>query len=106
MSYDVAADPLHALGKLVGSQKEVWQTCHTMLYLLMGCLAISAASPVPCSVALVDHITVTVPVNEFPTNIAAHLPNSTIWLNLGILDVLQCQCYGTKKQRPSSIMRV
>jgi beta-glucosidase len=72
MGYDVAQDPLHAPGKRVGSKKEVWQTSHhALLAHGLGCLAIRAASPVSCSVMLVDNIAVTVPINESPVHVAA-----------------------------------
>ncbi|NJM71895.1 MAG: beta-glucosidase [Scytonema sp. RU_4_4] len=72
MSYDVGQKPPHAPGKLVRSNQEVWQTSHhALLAHGLGCQAIRAASPVPCQVALVDNIAVTVPINESPVNIAA-----------------------------------
>jgi beta-glucosidase len=72
MSYDVKQKPAHAPGTRVKSRKEVWQTSHhALLAHGLGCQAIRAASPVPCKVALVDNIAVTVPINESPANIAA-----------------------------------
>lgn len=71
-SYGVELEPAHAPGKLLSSQKEVYQTSHhALLAHGLGCQAIRAASPVPCKVALVDSIGVTVPINESPQNIAA-----------------------------------
>lgn len=65
-------EPPHAPGKLVSSQKEVWQTSHhALLAHGLGCQAIRAASPVPCSVALVDNFAVTVPLNESSADIEA-----------------------------------
>ena len=72
MGYAVDQEPPHAPGKRVSSTKEVWQTSHhALLAHGLGCQAIRAASPVPCSVALVDNFAVTVPINESPLNIAA-----------------------------------
>jgi len=72
MGYGFGVDPPHAPGKRVGSKKEVWQTSHhALLAHGLGCQAIRAASPVKCSVALVDNIAVTVPINESPIHIAA-----------------------------------
>ena len=72
LSYDVKQQPQHAPGTRVKSRKEVWQTSHhALLAHGLGCQAIRAASPVPCKVALVDNIAVTVPINESPANIAA-----------------------------------
>jgi len=72
MGYGFGVDPPHAPGKRVSSKKEVWQTSHhALLAHGLGCQAIRAASPVKCSVALVDNIAVTVPINESPIHIAA-----------------------------------
>jgi beta-glucosidase len=72
MSYDEKQQPPHAPGTQLKSRKEVWQTSHhALLAHGLGCQAIRAASPVPCKVALVDNIAVTVPINESPANIAA-----------------------------------
>lgn len=72
MGYGFGVDPPHAPGKRVGSKKEVWQTSHhALLAHGLGCQAIRAASPVKCSVVLVDNIAVTVPINESPIHIAA-----------------------------------
>lgn len=71
-SYGVDHDPPHAPGKRVASLKEVWQTSHhALLAHGMACQAIRAASPVPCSIALVDNIVPTIPINESSLNIAA-----------------------------------
>ncbi len=72
MGYGVDEEPPHAPGTRVKSPKQVWQTSHhALLAHGLGCQAIRAASPVPCSVALVDNITPTVPINESPLNVAA-----------------------------------
>ncbi|RUR80204.1 GH1 family beta-glucosidase [Chlorogloeopsis fritschii PCC 9212] len=72
MGYGVEADPPHAPGKRVNTQKEVWQTSHhALLAHGLGCQAIRAASPTPCHVALVDNFGVTVPINESIAHIAA-----------------------------------
>jgi beta-glucosidase len=71
-SYAVDQEPFHAPGKRVSSLKDVWQTSHhALLAHGMACQAIRAASPVPCSVALVDNIAPTIPINESPVHIAA-----------------------------------
>jgi beta-glucosidase len=72
LGYGVGQTPVHAPGTIVRSQKEVWQTSHhALLAHGLGCQAIRAASPVPCSVALVDNFAVTVPISETPAHIAA-----------------------------------
>jgi beta-glucosidase len=72
MGYAVNAIPPHAPGTTVGSAKEVWQAAHhAVLAHGLGCQAIRAASPGPCSVALVDNPAITVPISESPENIAA-----------------------------------
>jgi beta-glucosidase len=72
MGYAVNATPPHAPGTTVSSAKEVWQAAHhAVLAHGLGCQAIRAASPGPCSVALVDNPAITVPINESPENIAA-----------------------------------
>lgn len=64
--------PPHAPGTLVRSLKQVWQTSHhALLAHGLGCQAIRAASPVACSVALVDNFAVTVPITESPANVEA-----------------------------------
>jgi beta-glucosidase len=64
--------PQHAPGTRVKTQKAVWQTSHhALLAHGLGCLAIRAASPQPCTIALVDNFGVTVPLSESPANIAA-----------------------------------
>jgi beta-glucosidase len=71
MGYGIKQPP-HAPGTVVKSQKAVWQTSHhALLAHGLGCQAIRAASPVPCSVALVDNPAVTVPIDESPANVAA-----------------------------------
>ncbi len=72
LGYDVEQDPPHAPGTRVNSRKAVWQTSHhALLGHGLGCQAIRTASPVPCSVALVDNFAVTVPINESPVHVAA-----------------------------------
>lgn len=72
MSYGVDSDPPHAPGMRVSSKKAIWQTSHhALLAHGLGCQAIRAASPGPCSVALVDNMGVTVPVSESPAHIEA-----------------------------------
>jgi beta-glucosidase len=72
MGYDVGKEPIHAPGTRVNSPKAVWQTSHhALLAHGLGCQAIRAASPVPCSVALVDNFAATIPVNESPAHIEA-----------------------------------
>ncbi len=87
MGYDVDEQPVHAPGTRVKSKKEVWQTSHhAVLAHGLGCQAIRAASPVPCSIALVDNPGVTVPINESPANIeAAKKAFHTCWQNGGII---------------------
>ncbi|MBD2086606.1 GH1 family beta-glucosidase [Trichocoleus sp. ST-U3] len=86
-AYDVDKDPPFAPGTRVKTRKEVWQTSHhALLAHGMGCQAIRAASPVPCSVALVDNISVTVPLTESAADItAAQQAFHTSWLNGGII---------------------
>ncbi|GAB1542056.1 GH1 family beta-glucosidase [Scytonema sp. NUACC21] len=87
LSYDVGLEPAHAPGKVVTRKKEVWQTSHhALLAHGLGCQAIREASPVPCEIALVDNIAVTVPINESPDNItAAKNAFHTNWVNGGII---------------------
>lgn len=87
MSYDVGNRPPHAPGVQVESRKQVWQTSHhALLAHGLGCQAIRAASPVPCSVALVDNPAVTVPLTESPADIeAAQKAFFTFGTNGGII---------------------
>ncbi|NJR59668.1 MAG: beta-glucosidase [Cyanobacteria bacterium CRU_2_1] len=72
IGYGVGQVPVHAPGTVVERQKEVWQTSHhALLAHGMGCQAIRSASPVPCSVALVDNFAVPVPIGEAPAHLAA-----------------------------------
>lgn len=72
MGYGVNARPPHAPGTVVPSIKAVWQTSHhALLAHGWGCQAIRAASPQPCTVALVDNFLVPVPIAETPEHIAA-----------------------------------
>ncbi|MBD2356754.1 beta-glucosidase [Tolypothrix sp. FACHB-123] len=86
-SYGFELEPLHAPGQILSSQKAVWQTSHhALLAHGLGCQAIRAASPIPCKVALVDSIGVTVPINESPRHIeAAKKAFQTFRFNGGIL---------------------
>jgi beta-glucosidase len=72
MGYAVNQIPVHAPGTTVKTLKDVWQTSHhAILAHGLGCQAIRAASPGPCSVALVDNFTTTVPLIESPEHITA-----------------------------------
>lgn len=72
LGYGVNQTPIHAPGTIVRSEKQVWQTSHhALLAHGLGCQAIRAASPVACSVALVDNFAVTVPIGEAPAHLAA-----------------------------------
>lgn len=72
LGYGVNQTPPHAPGNPVASLKAVWQTSHhALLAHGLGCQAIRATSPQPCSVALVDNFAVPVPINESPDNITA-----------------------------------
>jgi beta-glucosidase len=72
IGYGVNQVPVHAPGTVVKSLKEVWQTSHhALLAHGLACQAIRAASPGPCSVALVDNFVPTVPLTECETDIAA-----------------------------------
>jgi beta-glucosidase len=87
LGYAVNADPPHAPGTRVKTSQDIWQTCHhAALAHGLGCQAIRAASPVPCSVALVDNPWVTVPIAESPEHIdAAHKAFHTCGSNGAIL---------------------
>jgi beta-glucosidase len=81
MGYGVNQIPIHAPGTVVARPKAVWQTCHhALLAHGLGCQAIRAASPISCSVALVDNFAVPVPMSESPQNIQAA---QTAFPNLG-----------------------
>ena len=72
MGYGVGKIPVHAPGTIVKNRKAIWQTSHhALLAHGLGCQAIRATSPVPCSVYLVDNFVVTVPLEENDANIAA-----------------------------------
>jgi beta-glucosidase len=72
IGYGVDQVPPHAPGTIVHSLKDVWQTSHhALLAHGMACQAIRAASPVPCSVALVDNFVPTIPIAESADHIAA-----------------------------------
>lgn len=87
MGYEVGKIPPHAPGTKVSKQKEVWQTSHhALLAHGLACQAIRAASPQPCTVALVDNPSVTVPLTESPADIAAaQKAFHTSWRNGGII---------------------
>lgn len=72
MGYRVGQVPVHAPGTVVQTQKQVWQTSHhALLAHGLGCQAIRAASPTPCSIALVENFAVPIPIAETPGHIAA-----------------------------------
>lgn len=72
MGYGQGNIPYHAPGTQLATQKAIWQTSHhALLAHGLGCQAIRAASPVPCSVALVDNFSVPVPLVESEEDIAA-----------------------------------
>lgn len=72
MGYGVKQVPVHAPGTVVETEKQVWQTSHhALLAHGLGCQAIRAASPVPCSIALVDNFAVPIPIIETSAHIAA-----------------------------------
>lgn len=87
MSYGVGAVPVHAPGTVVGRAKAIWQTSHhALLAHGLGCQAIRAASPQPCSVALVDNFAVPVPLTETAADIAAAgQAFPLLWSNGGII---------------------
>lgn len=72
MGYGVGQIPAHAPGTVVNNRQAIWQTSHhALLAHGLGCQAIRAASPVPCSVFLVDNFIVPVPIEETDSNLAA-----------------------------------
>ena len=72
MGYGVGTTPQHAPGTVVARKKDVQQTVHhALLAHGLGCQAIRAAAPRPCTVALVTNCDTYVPVVETPENIAA-----------------------------------
>jgi len=72
LGYGVNQTPPHAPGNTVSAPKEVWQTSHhALLAHGLGCQAIRAASPRPCTVALVDNFLATVPLTATSDDIAA-----------------------------------
>jgi beta-glucosidase len=87
LGYEVGKTPQHAPGTRVFSRKEVWQTSHhALLAHGLGCQAIRAASPRPCSVVLVDNPAITVPLTESAADIAAaEKAFHTNWVNGGII---------------------
>ena len=87
LGYGIKQVPPHAPGTIVKTQQEVWQTSHhALLAHGMACQAIRSASPVPCSVSLVDNFAVSVPLMETPEHIAAaQAAFPFCWQNGGIL---------------------
>jgi beta-glucosidase len=87
LGYDVGSVPQLAPGSRVWRKKDVWQTSHhALLAHGLGCQAIRAASPRPCSIALVDNPAITVPLTESPEDInAAQQAFRTNWVNGGII---------------------
>ena len=72
LGYGVGQVPMHAPGTVLETEKQVWQTSHhALLAHGLGCQAIRAASPLPCSIALVDNFAVPIPIGETPIHIAA-----------------------------------
>ncbi|MFM7425473.1 MAG: GH1 family beta-glucosidase [Elainella sp.] len=72
IGYGVGQVPPHAPGTVVNSLQEVWQTSHhALLAHGMACQALRTASPVPCSIALVDNFVPTIPIAETPEHITA-----------------------------------
>ena len=72
LGYGVNQIPEMAPGTVVQTEKEVWQTSHhALLAHGLGCQAIRACTPRPCSIALVDNYLASVPVSETPEQIAA-----------------------------------
>ena len=72
LGYGVNQIPEMAPGSVVQTAKEVWQTSHhALLAHGLGCQAIRAYAPRPCSVALVDNFLAAVPISETPEHIAA-----------------------------------
>ncbi len=87
LGYSHTGDPPHAPGIRVKTNREVWQTSHhALLAHGLGCQAIRAASPRPCSIALVDNPFIPVPISETPANIhAAYKALPHLGTNGGIL---------------------
>lgn len=72
LGYGIGKPGVHAPGTPVGSLRQRQQTVHhALLAHGLGCQAIRAATPVPCTVSLVDNFTSVVPVSESEENIAA-----------------------------------
>jgi beta-glucosidase len=72
LGYGVKQVPVHAPGTVVESLQGVWQTVHhALLAHGLACQAIRAASPGPCTVALVDNFVPTVPMTESEADMAA-----------------------------------
>ncbi len=87
MSYGTGDLPVHAPGTVVKREKDIWQTSHhALLAHGLGTQAIRAASPQPCSVALVDNFAVPVPLTETEADIAAAQQAFPLqWANGGII---------------------
>jgi len=72
LGYGVGKTPVHAPGTVVDRLKDVWQTSHhALLAHGLGCQAIRAASPLPCSVALVENFLVPIPITESTADVEA-----------------------------------
>ncbi len=72
LGYGVNQVPEMAPGTVVQTAKEVWQTSHhALLAHGLGCQAIRAHTPRPCSVALVDNFLASVPIADTPEHVAA-----------------------------------
>lgn len=87
LGYGVNTMPPHAPGTVVTELQAVWQTCHhALLAHGLGVQAIRAASPQPCTVALVDNWQVPVPLIETAEQVrAAQLALEWCGTNGGIL---------------------
>lgn len=87
LSYSVGNDPAHAPGRIVETINAIWQTSHhALLAHGLGCQAIRAASPGPCTVGWVDNFSVPIPLSESKADIqAAQLAFPRLWVNGGIV---------------------
>jgi len=87
LGYGVNRVPEMAPGTVVTTPKAVWQTSHhALLAHGLGCQAIRAHSPQPCTVALVDNFLATVPLAETEAHVAAaQAAFHTVGTNGGII---------------------
>ncbi|TVP61732.1 MAG: beta-glucosidase [Leptolyngbya sp. LCM1.Bin17] len=87
LGYGVNQVPEMAPGTVVPTLKQVWQTSHhALLAHGLGCQAIRANTPQPCTVALVDNYLATVPLADTPDHVAAaQAAFSTVGTNGGII---------------------